>query len=236
MFIYLQTTDVSNDDEEQVIIEPPKKKQCQPKKDEDADEILRRIKALEETNNDSVESLKEKVRGLALQTNPNESLLLLSLEELARVSRKKQHSEAAVFEELTRQAVKHQGDINISSLVLGVVGGKASDVVVKALSKCVKEKHVESKLHHVHVPQEKTNDQSLVPQSPLSNLYNSYMAPPVQYPSFYPMVNYGYDYRHRGNGFRRGSWRPKGNCFFCEMPGHTFKDCQKMKIAKEQRK
>lgn len=30
--------------------------------------------------------------------------------------------------------------------------------------------------------------------------------------------------------------KPRGNCYFCDMPGHSIRECPKMKLAKEQRK
>lgn len=70
-------------------------------KNNQADEILSRIADLEK-GMESVENLKENVRGLALQKSPNEAMILLLLEELANVARKKQHDDSSVFEELLR--------------------------------------------------------------------------------------------------------------------------------------
>lgn len=72
------------------------------------DEILSRIADLEKAT-ESVESLKEEVRGLALQKSPNEVMILLLLEEVINVARKRKHDDANVFKELSRQALKHQG-------------------------------------------------------------------------------------------------------------------------------
>ena len=180
-----------------------------------------------EQNQDSVESLKEKVRGLALQVTPNEPLLLLALEDLARVARRKDHCDADTYEELSRQAVKHQQSINIASLALGVVGGKAVDVVVKVLNKCVKEKQIENKINSKE-QESKKEDQS--DRSPIGNLYPNFQMPPM-----WPGPSYGYGFgnpfyqpRGRGRGFRP----IKGNCYFCDMPGHTIRECQKMKLHK----
>ena len=79
------------------------------------EELLKRIARLEQ-DQDSAESLKDKVRGFALQANPNEALLLLAIEDLAKTARRKEHSDAETFEELARQAVKHQNNINIACL------------------------------------------------------------------------------------------------------------------------
>lgn len=179
---------------------------------------------------ESVESLKDKVRGLALQKSPNEAMILLLLEELANVARKRQHDDSSVFEELSRQALKHQGSINLTSLVLNVVGG-SSDVVIKALNKCVKEKKVESKLT---APEKAENENTH--QSPLANVYNPinpFLMPQQSY-QYTPYQNYSmFNSRPRG---RFNQWKPRGNCYFCDMPGHSIRECQKMKLAKEQRK
>lgn len=62
------------------------------------------------------------------------------MEELAAKARSLGHEDAETFEELARQATRNQGRINIMSLALTVLGGKASDIITKALSKCMKEK------------------------------------------------------------------------------------------------
>ena len=207
---------------------PPAKKQKNTESESTGshEELLKRIAKLEQ-DQDSVESMKDKVRGLALQANPNEALLLLAIEDLARIARRKEHPDADTFEELARQAIKHQANINIASLALGVVGGKAVDVVVKVLNKCVKEKQIEKEISVQHENEEKkeTNKE----QSPMYNLY-----PPFPFHQMWQGPGYGYNNsypRSRGRGFR-----PKGPCFFCDMPGHTFKECQKMKLAKSQSK
>lgn len=82
-----------------------------------------------------VENVKEKVRSLALQTKPSVPLILVTLDELARTARRKEHSEASMYEELSRQANLNQEKIDIQSFCLNVLGGNASDIVGKALSK-----------------------------------------------------------------------------------------------------
>ncbi|CAG2194020.1 unnamed protein product [Mytilus edulis] len=116
-----------------------------------------------------VKNLKEKVRTLCLQDNPSDSLILLTLEELAKAARRVNHDDADTFEELTRQANRHQLKLDISSLCLSVLGGKVADAITKAVSKCLKEKQPEK-------------DTTPKPEdSPLHNLY-----PPYQAPCMYP--------------------------------------------------
>lgn len=102
-------------------------------KNNHGDEILSRIADLEKAT-ESVESLKEKVRGLPLQKSPNEVMLLLLLEELTNVARKRKHDDANVFEELSRQALKHQRSINLAVLVLNVVGGGLQILLLRLLT------------------------------------------------------------------------------------------------------
>jgi hypothetical protein len=91
-----------------------------------------------------VKELKEKVRALCLQQEPSICLILLTLEELAKHSRKADAEDAEVYEELARQAIRHQAKVDVTSLCLSVLGGRAADAISKAISKCLKEK-VESK-------------------------------------------------------------------------------------------
>jgi hypothetical protein len=65
---------------------------------------------------------------------------LLALDELTRKAKDCQHEDAYTYEELLRQASRNQGKINIVTLTLNVLEGKASDLVSKILSKCLKEK------------------------------------------------------------------------------------------------
>lgn len=67
-----------------------------------------------------VENVKEKVRSLALQTKPSVPLILVTLDELARTARRKGHSEAYMYEELSRQVNLHQEKIDIQSFSLSV--------------------------------------------------------------------------------------------------------------------
>ncbi|KAK3103081.1 hypothetical protein FSP39_016318 [Pinctada imbricata] len=172
-----------------------------------------------------VESIKDKVRLLAQQNDPSEALILLSLDELAKTARSAQVDDADIFEELYRQASMNQGKINMVNLVLSVMGGKASDVVAKALTKCKKE-------------QEESKDASKMKnaQSPLQNLYQ-----PIQFPYMMPYQPQGmwYPYppqrprfAYRGK-FNQHNSRPIGPCLFCDAMGHLVKDCLKLKAKKQ---
>lgn len=123
--------------------------------------------SLEKTSKvEMVQELKEKVRTLCLQDDPSNALILLTLDELAKVARKLNHEEADMFEELYRQANRYQSKLQISNLCLSVLGGKVADAISKAISKCLKEKpetKAESKIEHVEIQKR--------PESPLNGLY-----------------------------------------------------------------
>ena len=93
---------------------------------------------LEKKSDDAITQLKDKVRSLCLQNDPSEPLILLTLEELARVSRRQGHVDAELFEELARQAKVQQGQLDLAHFCLTTLSGKAGDVITKALSKCLK--------------------------------------------------------------------------------------------------
>ena len=59
---------------------------------------------LENKSDDAITQLKDKVRSLCLQNDPSEPSILLTLGELARVSRRQGHVDAELYEELARQA------------------------------------------------------------------------------------------------------------------------------------
>ena len=170
----------------------------------------------------------------ALQKEPSEPLLLLALDELASAARHIGHVEAETFEELYRQAGRHQGDVNMASLCLSVLNGQASDVVGKALAKCQKKETA--------VKAETPKN----PSSPLANLY-----PPAlqQWPGFGPqgfgsmgqlvmggyMPAYPSQYKPRFYKARAGQNRPRGACHFCNSTEHQVKDCMLMRKAQEKK-
>ena len=93
---------------------------------------------LEKKSDDAITQLKDKVRSLCLPNDPSEPLILLTLEELARVSRRQGHVDAELYEELARQAKVQQGQLDLAHFCLTTLSGKAGDVIIKALSKCLK--------------------------------------------------------------------------------------------------
>lgn len=129
---------------------------------------------------------------------------------------------------------RHQetkGKINLVTLVLSVMGGKASDVVGKTLVKSRKE-------------QEETKESPKVeksPSSPLHSLYQSFPSMPLMMPYQHQGYNYGHmpnpvyqGYRPRQRGrFTQGGSKPIGPCLFCESMGHLIKDCLKFKAMKQ---
>lgn len=194
------------------------------KRDTSSDESLEdRVANLEKSARSPVQELKEKVRSLCMMAEPSTPLILITLEELAKVAKKEQHDESEVFEELARQALRHQTKLDIASLCLSVMGGKAADVITKAISKCMRvEKSVESKKEFSPPKSE---------DSPLYNLYPSqppYAIPP-QIPPYYGSYARGYNPGFRG----RNRFRPRSACLFCDSTSHTIRDCDEMKDARK---
>ncbi|CAG2224941.1 unnamed protein product [Mytilus edulis] len=186
------------------------------------------------TNKRKRDDLEDRIANLENTTkrrsyNPSDSLILLTLEELAKAARRVNHDDADTFEELTRQANRHQLKLDISSLCLSVLGGKVADAITKAVSKCLKEKQPEK-------------DTTPKPEdSPLHNLYPPYQAPcmypynamPYLQPPYPGGFNNNYRGRPRNSGnFGNSGIRQRGACLFCESTSHQIRDCDKMKAAK----
>ena len=117
------------------------------------------------------------MRSLCLQTAPSEPLILLTFEELSRVSGRKGHVDVAIYEELARQAKVNQGKVELATLCLTALSGNAGHVITKALTKCLKkQKKAEDKVGSV----KETDTRGML--FPLANVY-----PPLpssyQYPS-----------------------------------------------------
>ena len=104
----------------------------------DDESLESRISSLEKKSEDTVTQLKDQMRSLCLQTAPSEPLILLTFEELSRVSRRKGHVDVALYEELARQAKVNQGKVELATLCLTALSGNAGDVITKALTKCLK--------------------------------------------------------------------------------------------------
>ncbi|CAC5368150.1 unnamed protein product [Mytilus coruscus] len=135
------TSDLQNDTQSQ-----PKAGKRKADLSSSSDTLEDRIASLEKkTKVEIITELKKKVRTLCLQQNPSDSFILLTLDELAKFSKKLDHDDADVHEELTRQANRHYSKLDISSLCLSVLGGKAVDTITKAISKCLKEKQSDNK-------------------------------------------------------------------------------------------
>lgn len=74
-----------------------------------SDDLEDRVASLEKVAKvEKLKELKEKVRTLCLQKDPSDSLILLTLEELAKCARKLGDDESETFEKLARQANRHQ--------------------------------------------------------------------------------------------------------------------------------
>ena len=193
-------------------------------------EIVDRIEKLEKGAEGRVKDLREKVRTLCLQSSPSDPLILLTLDELATQARKLRDGEADTLEELARQANRFQHKINIPNLCMSVLGGKAADVISKAMSKCLKEEK----------PEKTAKEEQKRAPSPLSNVYpqQMYMYPPFPNQGYsnqgyhfqgYPNHGYSGVYPSPGGYRGRGRSRPRGNCHLCNSPSHFMKDCGKVK-------
>ena len=201
--------------------------------DGDVASRLARLESAVKSSTESTEGAKAKVRALALQTQPNEALILLNLDHLARVARKQGHHDAEMFDELARQASHHQGRIDMANLVLSVLGGRASDAISKALAKCMKEKPEEQKqpmqgvvgmtspLHNLYQP----------PLQPAMSPYGPQPIVQVQPHGFWPR-RYGRS-NHMGNSNNTSRYRQRGACLFCDSTSHLVRDCEAMKQAKK---
>lgn len=173
--------------------------------------------------------MKEKVRSLALQTKPSVPLILVTLDELARTARRKGHSEASMYEELSPQANLNQEKIDIQSFCLNVLGGNASDIVGKALSKAIK---IKPEMKSTEM--EKINFENQA-HSPLLNLYDQpnymgYMQPQFNFAPNTHQVGAPCGYRR----YQRPSYRQSrsAGCLFCGASDHYVRGCTKMKAAR----
>lgn len=167
------------------------------------------------------------MRKLCLQQEPSISLILLTLKELSKHARKADAEDADVYEELAREAIRHKTKVDVTSLCLSVLGGRAADAISKAISKCLKEK-VESKNDDKFSKPEKNAPKP--ENSPLHNLYQMGFQPP--FAANFPQPQ-GYGYRNPKPRPYTPNYRPRGAaCLFCDSTSHLVKDCEKMKAAK----
>jgi len=231
-YFWLQFTDASATTSGAVTVTSDvnnnKRKRTVPAESSDLEE---RVASLEKSAKVEVKELKDKVRTLCLQQDPTDSLILLTVEELAKSARKVNHEEADTLEELARQANRHQKQLDISSLCLSVLGGQAADAITKAISKCLKEKQVESKSEERGV--KAVADAVPKPESsPLHNLYPPFMYSMPFQPPYPGSFSQGYNFRNSRPSFRQFGNRPRGACLFCDSQTHQIKDCEKMRAAK----
>ncbi|CAC5387837.1 unnamed protein product [Mytilus coruscus] len=70
-------------------------------------DLVQRVPDLEESKEGNIKELKDKVRSLALQANSSEPLILLSLDELAKKTRRQNDDDVETFDESARQTQRH---------------------------------------------------------------------------------------------------------------------------------
>lgn len=212
------------------------------KKRKTIDDMERRLLMLEKLEKEDVSTVKERVKALAAQQDPSEPLILITLDELARLSRKLGDKDMEVYEELYRQCGRLQGKVNIANLCLTVLGGQGADLVSKAVNKCIKEgQNLGSKCEGVKMRGEMEQDQgSKGSNSPLAGLYPMYSTPLLGAPGFqpypfHPFSNFGTYSRPRGYRPMGGMGRRNASrlaCHFCDSTQHLVKDCELMKAAR----
>lgn len=116
----------------------------QAKKQKKEHALEKRIEELEQSKRnegeEELKSLKAKVRGLCMQTEPSVPLILVLVEELASTARKMNSDDAAIFEELARQANCNKEKLDIPSFCLSVLGGKSYRCGRKSVIKSVESK------------------------------------------------------------------------------------------------
>ncbi len=185
----------------------------------------------------SVAAALDKVRKCISQVDPSNSLLMYLLEELLDVAEKTRDAKIDFYRQLVQQAKLNQGKIKLHSFVAEVLG-QGSDVISKALLKCLK---IKKGLASSDDDDEGEKPKKKVkrPSSPLENLYQQPMGYMPQPFNFYG--NYGgYRGYYRSRPFYRGAgrqFRQQGTsdlaCFFCGQKDHLVKNCEKMKRAQQ---
>jgi hypothetical protein len=166
---------------------------------------------------------------LCPQQEPSIFLILLTLEELAKHARKADAEDAEVYEEIARQAIKQQTKVDVTSLCLSLLGGRAPDAISKAISKCLKEKVESRNGDNCSKPEKNAPDPE---NSPLHNLYPFMYQMGFQLPfaANFPQPQ-GYGYRNPRPRSYTPNYRPRGAaCLFCDSTSHKY--CDKMKAAK----
>ena len=167
-----------------------------------------------------------------MQKTPSEQLVLLTLDELADTARALDHEDADMYQDLARQANMNQGQFNIPTFILNVLGGKSSDLISKALTKSLKSK----------TPEKKEDSPAKAPQDTASGqLQYPWNQQGFIWPYWQPNMGYmpqnfaaGQGASPRFSPFSRGglgrtTYRQRGACLFCESTSHLVRDCEKMK-------
>ena len=168
---------------------------------------------------------------LCPQQEPSIFLILLTLEELAKHARKADAEDAEVYEEIARQAIKQQTKVDVTSLCLSLLGGRAPDAISKAISKCLKEKVESRNGDNCSKPEKNAPNPE---NSPLHNLYPFMYQMGFQLPfaANFPQPQ-GYGYRNPRPRSCTPNFHPHGTaCLFCDSTSHLVRDCDKMKAAK----
>lgn len=204
---------------------------------------------------DKVKEMKDLLRSSATQQEPSDQLILWNIDRLVKVAKKYDHEDADIYEELARQANRYQGRVDMASLCLTVLGGNSSDIITKALSKCLRgNKNESTDVQSGKGECSGTKSSEIcksVAESPLNNLYGSHLLPfgglgyspfqgqfvphlagPYQNMMQSPMGQFSFrprGYRSFGRGYQR---RQRGSCWFCDSVDHLVKDCPRMKAAK----
>ena len=117
-------------------------------------------------------------------------MILLTLEQLARVSPRPCHADAKLYDKLARQKKVKQGQLDLVHFHLMTLSGKAGDVITKALSKCLKkQRKTDGKINN---PVSETDTR--VPVSHLANLYPPLPSAGYHYPIHISPASYGFQY------------------------------------------
>ena len=191
---------------------------------------------------DAVKEIQEKVRAIATQVAPSESLLVSALDDLSKAAADSGHHQAHLFRQTAYEAKMNQGKIDMPAFVLEVLGKGVSDSVSRALSKTLKKT-----VPVLEKSPERKPKESARPSSPLSNLYpqssQDMFSQALSFLQAFPPASFGHrGYRggYRGSyrggyggGYGRGRGQAQGGyaCYFCGSAGHFVRECEKMKEA-----
>ena len=102
------------------------------------------------------------------------------------MSRRQDHADAKLYEELARQAKVKQGQLDLAHFCLTTPSGKAGNFITKALSKRNRKK-MGGKINNTV-----SETDTRVPVSQLANLYPPFPSTGYQYPSHILPAPYGF--------------------------------------------